>query len=159
MAAGARGPGGGTPDGHKNPSVYTSVKVFRPQAVENALPYYLTAAKFTNVNGRVYNWKAPVHDCIYNRQCVGVHSLYKWKRPNRPPAERDPQPTDRASQRGTAAGLFPDDGTRWAPGRAVAGARLAGGSGVAICKGSHPERPFPQSMSVKRHDCKLHVVK
>lgn len=38
------------------------------------------------------------------------------------------------------------------------GARLAGGSGVAICKGTHPERPFPQSMSIERHDSKLHIV-
>lgn len=107
---------------------------------------------------RVYNWKAPVHVCIYNRQCVGGHSLYKWKRPDRPPEARDPQPTDRASQRGTAAGQgwaayvgrkepCPDDGTRWARGRSVAGALRAVGRGVAICKGLHPERPFPQSMS------------
>lgn len=108
---------------------------------------------------RVYNWKAPVHVCIYNRQCVGVHSLYKWKRPDRPPEARDPQPTDRASQRGTAAGQCRAAGTRGARGRSVAGALRAVSRGVAICKGSHPERTFPQSMSIERYDCKLHVVK
>ena len=79
-----------------------------------------------------------------------------------------PAPTRR--EKGTAGGHLPwpappPQKGRWPllrlfrPALLGVGARLAGGSGVAICKGSHPEPHFRQSMSVKRHDCKLHVIK